>query len=317
MRMLASLLWCCVLMCCAMSWAHAADPVIDVHRHASWPGGEDDAYRERMLAEMDANGVVLALLSFTEYPDVASWVDAAPGRFLAGPNLPCPRDLAEPRYRCFPEDEGWVDIDWLEQQVGLGTVAILHELAPSYSGLSVANPRLAPYWALAARHDLPVGVHTQRGPAPGAAHSLRANAGCCPDYDPAMGNPASLRPVLDRHPGLRVWIQHVGAGRGEYAPFREETLALLRDYPNVFLDLSITNGGMAFEQYEATLRDLVDAGFGDRIMFGSDNLPLAPILSRLDRIEWLTAPQRRAILYDNAARFLRLDAATIARHHGR
>jgi predicted TIM-barrel fold metal-dependent hydrolase len=36
------------------------------------------------------------------------------------------------------------------------------------------------------------------------------------------------------------------------------------------------------------------------------------------RSSWrLTAPQRRAILYDNAARFLRLDAQTIARHHGR
>jgi predicted TIM-barrel fold metal-dependent hydrolase len=28
-------------------------------------------------------------------------------------------------------------------------------------------------------------------------------------------------------------------------------------------------------------------------------------------------PQRRAILYDNAARFLRLDARTIRRHHDR
>ena len=52
-------------------------------------------------------------------------------------------------------------------------------------------------------------------------------------------------------------------------------------------------------------------------MFGSDNLPIAPILDRLDRIEWLTRAQRRAILYDNAARFLRLDEETIARHHGR
>lgn len=43
----------------------------------------------------------------------------------------------------------------------------------------------------------------------------------------------------------------------------------------------------------------------------------APILRRLEQITWLTPTQRRAILYDNAARFLRLDPQTIARHHAR
>lgn len=306
-----------LLACSAIpNGAHAGGPVIDVHRHSSWPDSDDAAYRARTLAEMDANGVVLALLSLTETSDVQTWVEAAPGRFLAGPKVPCPRNLSEPRYRCFPETEGWVDPAWLRRQAEAGKVAVLHEVAPSYAGLSADNPRLARYWALAAELDLPVGVHTQRGPRPGAKHSLREHPGCCPDYDPAMGNPALLRSLLQRHPGLRVWIQHVGAGRGEYAPFWDETLALLRDHPNVHLDLSITNGAMPWAQYEAALRRLVDAGFADRIMFGSDNLPIADILARLDRVAWLTEAQRRAILYDNAARFLRLDEKTIAQHHG-
>ena len=305
------------LLACAAPPCHAAGPVIDVHRHSTWPGSDDAAYRDRALAEMDANGVVLALLSFTEYSNLGPWVEAAPGRFSAGPKLPCPRDLSEPRYRCFPEDEGWVDLDWLREQAELGTVEVLHEVAPNYSGISIGNPRFAPYLALAAEFDLPVGVHTQRGPGPGAAHSSRGDPDCCPNYDPEMGNPALLRQVLEKHPGLRVWIQHVGSGRGDFRPFREETLALLRDYPDVYVDLSITNGAMPFEQYEATLRQLVDAGFADRIMFGSDNLPIGMILARLEQVEWLTDAQRRAILYDNAARFLRLDEATIARHHGR
>lgn len=42
-----------------------------------------------------------------------------------------------------------------------------------------------------------------------------------------------------------------------------------------------------------------------------------PAVRRLEGIGWLTASQRSGILYDNAARFLRLDAPTIARHHGR
>jgi hypothetical protein len=305
------------LSCALPARAQDSGPIIDVHRHGSWPGSEVAPYRTAMLAEMDADGVVLAVLSFTGTGDVGGWVDAAPGRFLAGPHLPCPRNLGEPRYNCFPETEGWVGLDWLRTEAARGRVKVLHEITPSYAGIRIGNPRLAPYLALAAEFDLPVGVHTQRGPRPGASHSTREDPRCCPDYDPGMGNPALLRPVLERHPGLRVWIQHVGSGRGDHGPFRDETLALLRDYPRVYVDLSITNGAMPQSQYEATLHRLIDAGFGDRIMFGSDNLPIAPILARLRQVAWLTETQRRAILYDNAARFLRLDAATIARHHGR
>lgn len=306
-----------LLACVVASGARAAGPIIDMHRHAAWPGSDDAAYRQGTLAEMDAHSIVLAVLSLTEPGDVPAWVEAAPGRFLAGPMLPCPRNLDAPRYSCFPDSEGWAPLDWLRTQAAAGRIAALHEVGPSYAGIAISNPRLAPYLALAAEFDLPVGVHTQRGPRAGAPNSIREDPGCCPAYDPEMGNPALLRPVLQRHPGLRVWIQHAGAGRGDHDPFREETLALLRDFPNVYVDLSITNGAMPPAQYEATLRELVEAGFGDRILFGSDNLPVAPILARLERIDWLTDAQRRAILYDNAARFLRLDAATIARHHQR
>jgi predicted TIM-barrel fold metal-dependent hydrolase len=60
--------------------------------------------------------------------------------------------------------------------------------------------------------------------------------------------------------------------------------------------------------YAAEIRRLIDAGFGDRIMFGTDNLPPEPIIERLAAMSWMTRKQRRAILYDNAARFLRLTA---------
>ena len=194
----------------------------------------------------------------------------------------------------------------MTEQIAAGRIRAIHELAPNYYGISAANPRLEPYFALAYRYRIPVGIHTQRGPGSGGRNSTRADPSCCPDYDSAMGNPALLRPVLERYPGLKVWIQHVGSGRGDHGPFWEETLALLRDYPNVYLDLSITNGAMPVEQYEAALAKLIGTGFGDRIMFGSDNLPIAPILKRLAAIEWLSDAQRRAILHDNAARFFGL-----------
>ena len=130
-----------------------------------------------------------------------------------------------------------------------------------------------------------------------------------------MGNPALLRPVLKRHPGLRILLQHVGPP----GPLRfdEETRALLTEHETVYFDMSIINSTLTAEAHEAELKRLIDAGFGARIMFGSDTRPAAPILRRLENIAWLTEKQRRAILYDNAARFLRLDAQTIARHHAR
>lgn len=285
-----------------------ADPVIDVHRHATWPWSEDEPHFAKTIAEMDANTVSTSVLSITDYDDV-DWGSAAPGRFIVGVKVPCPRNLAEPRYACFPSNEGWADLAWLEQQVRAGRVRAIHEVAPNYYGISAANPRLDPYFALAHRYKIAVGVHTQRGPAPGGRNSTRSDPNCCPDYDPAMGNPALLRRVLDRYPGVKLWIQHVGSGRGDYGPYWEETLALLRDYPNVHLDLSITNSVMPIGQYEAALAKLIGAGFGDRIMFGSDNLPIAPILERLRSFGWLREEQRRAILHDNAARFFGLDLA--------
>ncbi len=68
---------------------------------------------------------------------------------------------------------------------------------------------MAPYWALAEEFSVPVSVHSWSGPPPG--RSIRANPDGCPSYDGEMGNPMPLRPVLDRHPDLRIWLQHVGA----------------------------------------------------------------------------------------------------------
>lgn len=283
----------------------AAPPIIDAHRHAGWSYSDREEVMERQLAEMKEAGITLGVISITSRDDSLRWVGKP---VIVGVKAYCPRNVAEPRYNCFPETEGWADLDWLEGEIVAGRVQALHEFTPNYYGTSPDNPRLAPYWALAAKYDLPVGIHSQRGPGPQGKWTSRANPDCCPDYDPEMGNPALLRPVLERHPGLRIWIQHVGSGRaGEVtAPFWDETMALLADYPNVYLDLSITNGAMPPAQYEAALAKLIEAGFGDRIMFGSDNLPLEPILARIDAVEWLSEDQKRAILYDNAARFFRV-----------
>src|SRR5687768_9059745 len=86
----------------ALAEAQPAQPIIDVHRHASWPGEDDAAPRTEMLREMDSEGVVLALLHTNEPSDVQAWLRAAPGRFVGGPAMPCSTSHREPFFRCFP-----------------------------------------------------------------------------------------------------------------------------------------------------------------------------------------------------------------------
>ena len=291
-------------------------PIIDVHKHASRWGADDASARKALMAEMDAENIVLSLLHINEPGDVEGWLQAAPGRFIGGPRMPCPGSHPDKAgIGCFPETNGWPDLTWLERELAAGHIGELGEMGFNYSGTHPDDKRMSPYWALAAKYDVPVAVHISRGPPPGVGP--RRDPKCCPAFNGEMGNPALLRSVLKRHPRLRILLQHAGAGGSPgNESFDNETFALLADYATVYFDMSIVNDGPA-DVHEAKLRRFLDAGFGDRIMFGSDTRPAGPILRRIENIGWLTASQRRAMLYDNAARFLRLDDQTIARHHGR
>lgn len=285
-------------------------PVIDVHRHAPRLGADDDSARREMLESMTRSNVRTTLLFINEPADIEDWAIASPNRFIAGVAMPCWRNRDE-SYYCFPETGGWPSLDWLERELAAGRVRALGEMLFNYAGVHPDDRRMRPYWALAAKYDVPVLVHSGRGPGPG--QGPREDEGCCVAYDGSLGNPELLRPVLDRHPNLRIALLHFGAGEPpEHAYFHDEALALLRDYPSVYVDLTIVNSLAPPKVYAAELRRLIDAGFGDRIMFGTDNLPAELILDRLAAIDWLSDGQRRAILFENAARFLRVGTGPAA-----
>lgn len=69
------------------------------------------------------------------------------------------------------------------------------------------------------------------------------------------------------------------------------------------------------------LGKFVDAGFGKRVMFGSDASEwpgvIEPSIQLIEEAPFLSEEQKRDLFYDNAARFLRLSEEEIARHHGR
>jgi hypothetical protein len=97
----------------------------------------------------------------------------------------------------------------------------------------------------------------------------------------------------------------------------EETISLLREYPNLYIDMSVLNSIGPRALHDASLQTFVDAGFSDRIVLGSDDQEYAPIIERIEGAAFLSPAQRRGIYYDNAAKFLRLDRKTIAGDHGR
>jgi predicted TIM-barrel fold metal-dependent hydrolase len=185
-------------------------------------------------------------------------------------------------------------------------LGLLGELGLQYRGVSPADPLLDPYYSLAEEFDVPMAVHTGLGDA-GTPY------GCCPAFRAALGNPALVEEALIRHPRLRVSLMHAGY------PYLAETKALLYVYPQVYVDVAVLDWAVPRAEFHAYLRSLVVAGFAKRIMFGSDQMIWPDMIGKavegVDSADFLTQEQKQDIFYDNAARFLQLDAATIARHH--
>jgi predicted TIM-barrel fold metal-dependent hydrolase len=152
-----------------------------------------------------------------------------------------------------------------------------------------------------------VGIHIGPGP-PGVVY-LGAS-----EYRARLHSPLTIEEVLVRHPKLRVYIMHAGF------PMLDDLLAVLYAHPQVYVDTGVvvyTQPRPAFYRY---LQGIVDAGFGNRVMFGSDQMVWPGAIERAIRVieeaPSLTSAQKRAILYDNASRFLRLTPAEMDRHRG-
>ena len=130
-----------------------------------------------------------------------------------------------------------------------------------------------------------------------------------PEFRMASGDPLLLEDVLLKHKRLRALVMHAGW------PFRDSMLALMYAHPNVYVDLAALQAEFMVPRasYYAHLRSLVEAGFGKRIVFGSD-FP-NQVQAGIDAIiaaEFLSDEQKADILCNNAARFLRLDSTVCA-----
>ena len=99
----------------------------------------------------------------------------------------------------------------------------------------------------------------------------------------------------------------------------DDLLAVMYAHPHVYVGIGVivyTQPRPAFYRF---LQRIVEAGYGKRVMFGSDQMVWPETIERSIRVieeaPFLDDQQKRDILYNNAAKFLRLSDEEIARHH--
>jgi len=294
----------------ACSLAAAPPPgrrIIDVHIHAeavddprfgtTWTSpftgramtaSPDQA--TQMSASLEAMrrlNIVKAVVSANPTDVLRHWRERAPERVISSYGF---NDLSK------------VDLAFLRREHAAGRLQVLGEVAPQYEGVAPDDPRMEPVYALAEELDVPLALHLHPGP-PGAPYppfgmtKMRA----------ANGRPLSLEEPLVRHPKLRLYVMHAGW------PFLDEMKALLYSHPQVYVDLGVIDWSQPAPEFHRYLRGLVEAGYGKRVMFGSDqmvwpqNIELA--VAAVESADYLTAEQKDDIFYNNAARFLRLEIA--------
>lgn len=182
----------------------------------------------------------------------------------------------------------------------------LGEINAQYLGLAADDPKLEPYFALAEEMDLPVGIHLGIGP-PGVAYPGKGFPPVkSPHYRGTAGNPMALESVLTRHPKLRLYVMHAAW------PFAEEMKYMLYMHPQLYADVSVLQWAIPRAAYLSYLHELIDAGFGKRLMFGSDGgvQHLREGVNAILGAEFLSDEQKRDILHDNATRFFARELAS-------
>jgi len=179
---------------------------------------------------------------------------------------------------------------------------VMGEIGLQYEGISPSDMSVDQYFALAEELDIPVAVHM------GTGGSGRANI-TVPTFRGSKGDPLLFEELLARHPKLRLQVMHAGY------PMIDSMLTLLQANSHVYVDVAGLIWSYPIKEVNHYIQRLVEGGFEDRVMFGTDQLIwpklMAYSISIIQNAEYLTPEEKRDILYNNAARFLRLDAAAM------
>ena len=258
--------------------------IFDVHLHG-------DPAPEKQMHNLAVNGVYKIAVS-TSWPQQLNYETDKELAVLRGLFVPCPNGIVPySKQKCFEDGKEWPDLTWVEQQIREKKIDFIGEVLAQYYGMSSSDTAMYPYYALAEKYDLPVGIHTG---------SAGPNHGC-PNFEEEMGNPSLLKDALIKFPKLRLWLMHGGA------PFVKEFMEMMKTYPQLYADISVLNNPQIVpaSQFDSFMRMCIKEGLEDRLMFGSDDAEIKMTIAAVEQLDFLTGEQKNKIFYKNAEAFFK------------
>jgi len=198
-----------------------------------------------------------------------------------------------------PDDYG-MDTVKFEQMIKDKKIEVFGEVAPYYGGTTLSDAIWQPYLRICEKYDIPVAVHTGGGD-PGGTYSWSPKARL------RLADPYLIEDVLVQYPKLRIYLMHAG---GEDWP--EHAIRLMAYYPQLYTDVAVMlwvepNTQRYIKEF---LKNIKEAGYLDRVMFGSDQMIWPDAIEKsirfLNSLTFLTKKDKEDILYNNAAKFLKM-----------
>ncbi|KAA5542980.1 amidohydrolase family protein [Adhaeribacter rhizoryzae] len=272
-----------IVLLSTISYVHA-QKVFDTHIH----GNTDPATQ---ITKLKAAGVYKAAIS-TSWNIQSTYKSTSDFTFLHGIMLVCPNGkVPYSNQYCFEDKKDFPNINLVEQLIKENKIQFIGEVLSQYYGISPSDERLYPYYELAEKYRIPVGIHTGlAGPDHGS-----------PNFKVRLGTPMLLEDLLQKYPKLKIWIMHAGA------PFLDDTIAIMKYYENVYADISAINNPYIFppSDFKAIMKKLIDAGLEDRLMFGSDNGNIDLAIESIEKLDFLSNLQKEKIYSKNAEVFFK------------
>jgi predicted TIM-barrel fold metal-dependent hydrolase len=246
----------------------------------------DKEFQDSLMATM--NRLNMTIIASGDASVIRSWQKAAsPGRVIPSIGISSSKDMTVVAFT---------------DSLSSGFYKVMGEVAPQYQGMSPSDTSLDAYFAAAEKLNIPVGIHM------GTGGNGMANL-TSPKFRASLGNPLLLEDLLARHPKLKVWVMHAGY------PMMDEMLALMGANAYVYVDVAGMIWSYPLEEVNNYIRRLVQAGFGKRILYGTDLLVWPKLLETsigvIENANYLSFDQKRDILFNNAVRFFRLDESKL------
>ena len=183
---------------------------------------------------------------------------------------------------------------------------VIGEVAPNYQGVLPTDQKLTAYFDLAEELDIPMAFHLFPGGPPGGAYFAY------PLTRAYQAKPLQMEEILFSHPKMRIYIMHAGW------PYLEDMKALMYAHPQVYVDTGVISWVLPRAEFLSFIEELVRAGFGKRIMYGSDQMiwpqTIGEGIEAINSSEILTLDQKADLFYNNAVRFLRLSKEEVSKH---